>query len=125
MRCRHVSEQEAHAFEVGDRMSELTALPGIVQRDVKGRLRQSDGARGDTQPAGVQRRKCDRETLAFSADEPVGVHIDVGKVQLPRRRTLEAHLVFGRACPQARAIRRHQEAADAARSLVGVRAITV
>ena len=51
----------------------------------------------DSQPAGVQCRHRDRESLALVPDQPIGVHPGVGEMHLGGRRSAHAHLALGRA----------------------------
>ena len=69
---RHLGEREANRLEFGDRLSELLALLGVLERRLVGADRRAQAESRDRNAAAVEHRECLAKALARRAEE-VGV----------------------------------------------------
>ncbi len=111
----HVGQQERQSLEREDRPAELLPRHRVFERVVERSLGQARGARGDAEPAGIQRRQGDREAVALCADQPVSGDTRAVEVHRRGRARPHAHLVLGRGRGETGSVARYQEAGDAVR----------
>ena len=94
---RHVGEHPLDALEVGDRLTELLARLGVVDRGVERGLQDADGQRGDTDTAFVERAHHHVEAAVRLAQQSIARQRDVVEPQSADLRRALAHLVLLRA----------------------------
>ncbi len=62
---RHIGKHRLNRLKVGDRLTELSALAGIVERLIEAALRDADRLSGDADPAAIKSLERDAESLAL------------------------------------------------------------
>ena len=115
----HVGEHLRHGGEADDRLAELLALGGILQRLAVGCLAKTRRLCGDTQTCGVHERHDVFDKSHFAvADKKCG---GVGKDQLAGGRALDTELVLDAAhlhSPVALVVYEHRQTAGIRRTLL-------
>ena len=87
-------ELELHALELGDRLAELLALPGVAHRVIERRLRQPDHLRADADPPFIERLDRDLVPLADLAEHVRARHTALLEQQLAGAAGADPELVF-------------------------------
>lgn len=91
---RDLGHLELHALELGDRLLELRALKRVRDHLVKHALRETDHLSADTDAALVENLNGDLVALALLADEVLGRHLDLVKVDGARARGADTELTL-------------------------------
>ena len=91
---RHVGELLLDRAELGDRLSELLPVAGVLDGAVEALARGSDGAAAELEPSDVQDVDRDLVTAPRLAEEVLRRHLCVLQDELARRRALDAELLL-------------------------------
>src|SRR5262245_55383077 len=103
-----------HRLEFGDRLAELLALAGVLDRMVERALRQADHLRADADAPLVERFDRNLVALADLAEDVVARHGAVLEQQLARAAGADPELVFLPANREARKTALHEKGGDSA-----------
>ena len=99
---RHVGDLETDRLKVRDRVAELLAVVGVLDRIVERALGKADGTRRGMGAGGLQTRGGVVEGMAFLADQVGGIDTEIVEGQLPGLPTEVADLGNGSAAASLR-----------------------